>query len=190
MYNLFVFSTIVTFCTCVPRTPRIYNVLISSKKNLAPSQALPVYEPVLRTTSLGYAFSPFIYTPISTIESSSLPRYVHEGPTVQDIKKSQNEQLQPKQQTLQNNEQSVSKLESGSNGLPKNVLPLQRYLSYYTPLTYEPYYPTEERSSLPVQPMGLEKLLEEKNDPKQIVANLKKNPDIPDVPPPPLPVKT
>lgn len=60
---------------CAPKSPRIYNVLISTKKNLAPSQALPVYEPVLRTTSVGLAFSPLIYTPISTIHTSP-SRYV------------------------------------------------------------------------------------------------------------------
>lgn len=55
----------VLFLSCVadPRSPRIYNVLITSNKNLSPSHAQPVYEPVLRTTSIGYAFPSWLYHP-------------------------------------------------------------------------------------------------------------------------------
>lgn len=75
MYVVFLSLVLAVLCECAPKSPRIYNVLISTKKNLAPSQALPVYEPVLRTTSVGLAFSPLIYTPISTIHTSP-GRYV------------------------------------------------------------------------------------------------------------------
>lgn len=65
MYRILLFSTLILVCVSSPRTPRIYNVLISTKKNLSPSHALPVYEPVLRTTSLGLAFPSLYYHPSS-----------------------------------------------------------------------------------------------------------------------------
>ncbi|KAJ8943957.1 hypothetical protein NQ318_013538 [Aromia moschata] len=191
MYSLFLLSTLITLCTSDPRTPRIYNVLISTKKNLAPSQALPVYEPVLRTTSLGLAFPPLIYTPLSTIEGAQ-SKYVEEAPVIPDATKTAS-QPQPAIKEIQppnDNIQELPKYETKSSGgvnLPNNVLPIEPYVPYYTPLTYEPYYPKDEQA---VPAGGLEKNIENVNDPKQIVANLKKNPDIPDVPPPPLPVKT
>ncbi|XP_018564976.1 uncharacterized protein LOC108906246 [Anoplophora glabripennis] len=199
IYIVVISLALASLCESARKSPRIYNVLISTKKNLAPSQALPVYEPVLRTTSVGLAFSPLIYTPISTIQSSPT-RYVHEGPVVQDIIGNQNQPSeQPKQsfaETEQNIEARSNQLQPASTGgiknLPQNVVPLQQYIPYYTSpqLTYEPYYPKPEQKvqeNIPTK--ALEEYLENVNDPKQIIANLKKNSDIPDVPPPPLPVR-
>lgn len=42
------------------RIPKIYNAVISSNQNLSPSHAIPVVEPVLRTTALGVALPPLI----------------------------------------------------------------------------------------------------------------------------------
>lgn len=61
MLKLVIFALLLFTASAMPRSPRIYNVLISSKKNLSPSHAQPVYEPVLRTTSVGYAFPTLFY---------------------------------------------------------------------------------------------------------------------------------
>ncbi|KAJ8918672.1 hypothetical protein NQ315_014992 [Exocentrus adspersus] len=203
MYIVFLSLTLASLCVCAPRSPRIYNVLISTKKNLAPSQALPVYEPVLRTTSLGLTFSPFVYTPVSTIDSSPT-RYVHQGPALQDIIGAENQPLEqsnePTVETKDYVQRSSNQLQPVSTGgiknLPQNVVPLQQYLPYYSApqLSYEPYYPAarpvqqEQNIQKKAPSVNLEEYYENVNDPKQIVANLKKNSDIPDVPPPPLPV--
>lgn len=87
--------------------------------------------------------------------------------------------------------QSIST--SDTKSLPQNVVPLDQYIPYYTSpqLSYEPYYPKQERKlqeKIPAK--ALDEYLENvNNDPKQVIANLKKNSDIPDVPPPPLPVR-
>lgn len=91
--------------------------------------------------------------------------------------------------------------------LPNNVVPLQQYIPVYNPqLTYQQYLPRENiglqnqrASPRPVQnnlgrgPPVLAPInptSDEPVDPKQVIANLKRNPEIPDVPPPALPVKT
>lgn len=74
MNRFLLLSALIIVCGALPRTPRIYNVLISTKKNLSPSHALPVYEPVLRTTSLGLAFPSLYYnTPqVQVIQSANV----------------------------------------------------------------------------------------------------------------------
>lgn len=62
MLRLLLILTLLLIITADPRTPKVYNVLISSKKKLAPSHAIPVYEPVLKT-SLGIALPAVYYSP-------------------------------------------------------------------------------------------------------------------------------
>lgn len=71
MFKLLLFTAFLYQCTCDPRSPRVYNVLITSKKNLAPSQAVPVYQPVIRTTSVGLAFTPFLFTPVAALDPTT-----------------------------------------------------------------------------------------------------------------------
>lgn len=47
----------------------------------------------------------------------------------------------------------------------------------------------EKLPSQQPQQLNLDKYYENSNDPKNVIANLKRNPDIPDVKPPPLPLK-
>lgn len=87
--------------------------------------------------------------------------------------------------------------------LPSNVVPLQQYIPVYnSQLAYQQYIPQEESRLQsrqdseesnqsrgppvfsPINPATGEPL-----DPKQVIANLKRNPEIPDVPPPALPTK-
>lgn len=88
--------------------------------------------------------------------------------------------------------------------LPSNVVSLQQYLPVYNPqLTYQQYLPQGDAGSQGAQANseGLQQrsgptlssinpINDEPFDPKQVIANLKRNPEIPDVPPPALPVKT
>lgn len=88
--------------------------------------------------------------------------------------------------------------------LPSNVVPLQQYVPVYNPeLTYEQYLPQDVSRKPPdvhqhLQPnknrlpplQSITSLDNQNVDPKRVIANLKTNPDIPDVPPPAIPVKT
>ncbi|EFA11107.1 uncharacterized protein LOC103312271 [Tribolium castaneum] len=153
MYRLFSLSALLFLVRADPRTPKIYNVLISTKKNLSPSHALPVYEPVLRTTSLGIALPPFFYqSPIATFVA-----------TPPKVGKPENEELQSALQPL----------------------PVERFVPY----AYAPpgYYAQETQ---PEKPKTLpEEIYQKADDPKHEIANLKRNPNIPDVPPPALPTR-
>ncbi|RZC40162.1 uncharacterized protein BDFB_008848, partial [Asbolus verrucosus] len=165
MYRLFSLSALLfLFVSADPRTPKIYNVLISTKKNLSPSHALPVYEPVLRTTSLGIALPPIFYqSPIATFE-----------PNFKINKQEGNDDLQGSLQPLPI-EQFIP------YAYTPHILNSQ---GYYTPIN-EPSQPQPRSKLLP----STEKLFEKPEDPKNVIANLKRNPNIPDVPPPALPTR-
>ncbi|XP_044256957.1 uncharacterized protein LOC123006496 [Tribolium madens] len=165
MYRLFSLSALLFLVSADPRTPKIYNVLISTKKNLSPSHALPVYEPVLRTTSLGIALPPYFYqSPIATFE----PNFVA---TPQKVGKPENEEFQRALQPL----------------------PVERFIPYaYAPhvLNNQGYYTPVAETQPDAKPKTLpEEIYQNNNDPKHEIANLKRNPDIPDVPPPALPTR-
>ncbi|XP_019880334.1 uncharacterized protein LOC109608352 isoform X2 [Aethina tumida] len=195
MYRLFTLSTLILVSVCTPKRPRIYNVLISTKKNLSPSHAIPVYEPVIRTTSVGVAFPPLIYhTPLQQPNTPSIQplTVLNGGPVIQEIIKTP-----ATQQQIHDEPSNVQKL------------PIEQYIQYnrYTSPYFQQYlnkqevispdisnhrYKEEQTSNLgeisePQRNFG--KYYENVNDPKQIIANFKKNPEIPDVPPPELPVK-
>lgn len=46
------------------KIPKIYNALVTTDQNLAPSRAYPVIQPVVHRTAIGYV-PPFYYTPIN-----------------------------------------------------------------------------------------------------------------------------
>lgn len=61
MDKLLIFASLIILSNGgLVRVPKIYNALISSDENLSPSHAVPVVEPVLRTTALGVAFPPIL----------------------------------------------------------------------------------------------------------------------------------
>lgn len=66
------------------RVPKIYNALISSDENLSPSHAIPVVEPVLRTTALGLAFPPLFVHP--TLEEFSKKTESNDDAKVMNVK--------------------------------------------------------------------------------------------------------
>ncbi|KAH0822359.1 hypothetical protein GEV33_000432 [Tenebrio molitor] len=102
MYRLFSLSALLLVVSADPRTPKIYNVLISTKKNLSPSHALPVYEPVLRTTSLGIALPPVFYqTPVAATFQPNFVARAQSLDGVEKVYKQQNgEELQRSLQPL------------------------------------------------------------------------------------------
>lgn len=77
---------------------------------------------------------------------------------------------------------------------PVQPLPVEHFVSYYNPYTipnYSQYLPKEEVPKKPESKLlNFPPFFNKVNDPKQVIANFKKNSDIPDVPPPPIPVKT
>ncbi|KAJ3640172.1 hypothetical protein Zmor_003488 [Zophobas morio] len=172
MYRLFSLSALLFLVSADPRTPKIYNVLISTKKNLSPSHALPVYEPVLRTTSLGIALPPIFYqSPIATFQ----PNFVARGEPLENVGKTEN------------NEESQKSLQP---------LPVEQFIPYaYTPhvLNSGGYFtPINEPNQPQPQPKlspNPEEFYQKSDNPKNVIANLKRNPNIPDVPPPALPTR-
>ncbi|XP_068917483.1 uncharacterized protein [Tenebrio molitor] len=176
MYRLFSLSALLLVVSADPRTPKIYNVLISTKKNLSPSHALPVYEPVLRTTSLGIALPPVFYqTPVAATFQPNFVARAQSLDGVEKVYKQQNgEELQRSLQPL-----PVDQF------IPYSYTPhILNGEGYYTPLN-EPTQPQPRPKLLP----NTEEFYRKSDDPKNIIANLKRNPDIPDVPPPALPTR-
>ncbi|XP_066155569.1 uncharacterized protein [Euwallacea fornicatus] len=167
-----------------PRSPKIYNALITSNKNLSPSHAQPVYEPVIRTTSLGYAFPSWFY---HTSFVQGVPTsYIH--PDYSGLRKIE-PLIESDRQVPQNNSPQPGSLAAQDTSLPNdpNINPHREpsdigllpstgeFLNHNNlyALNFGKYLPKEE----------------EETDPKKVIANLKKNSDIPDVPPPPLPFR-
>ncbi|XP_030748395.1 uncharacterized protein LOC115876670 isoform X2 [Sitophilus oryzae] len=166
-----------------PRSPRIYNVLISSKKNLSPSHAQPVYEPVLRTTSIGYAFPTLIY------HSPFVPgfpfTYIHPGfPEIRRVETSYFGQESPRYPLPFSYNQKVDNIPQ-----PNLQQTSQRSNSEGYAENFDKYLP-KDNGNAPVNNRVSIDRVQDEADPKTVVANLKTNPEIPDVPPPPLPVKT
>ncbi|KAK5639139.1 hypothetical protein RI129_011631 [Pyrocoelia pectoralis] len=184
MYRLLVFVLFVTVSIAgVVRVPKIYNALISSDENLSPSHAIPVVEPVLRTTALGVAFPPIFVHP----QQNELPQ-----------KENGNNQKNADSESPENDtERTVKdKLEN-----KKPAIPQLTYHGSLYPLAIDPYFPYSYNSellfpALPYyqQPIFVDLQHANKDSTKKIeevpsATNFKKNPEIPDVPPPPLPVK-
>ncbi|XP_066247599.1 uncharacterized protein [Euwallacea similis] len=167
-----------------PRSPRIYNALITSNKNLSPSHAQPVYEPVLRTTSLGYAFPSWFYhtsflqgVPASYIHSDysglrKIEPLIQSDGQVPPNNPSQFGPLAAQGLRLPNDPNINPQQQSSDVGL---LPPTGEFPNKSNPyaLNFGKYLPKEE----------------EETDPKKVIANLKKNSNIPDVPPPPLPFR-
>jgi len=208
MVRLTYLAVLFLTCSAEPRSPRIYNVLISSKKNLSPSHAQPVYEPVLRTTSIGYAFpSLFYHTSFVQNVPTTYINPDYSGFTKIDTTYGNQQEAKPNaiqyptyapiipantNQNINNNplpetSQYISKESDGNQ--PAHV---GQFVPQYDPyaLGYSNYLPKEQESDpgkhsqVPIPSQQ-----REETDPKRVIANLKKNPEIPDVPPPPLPVK-
>ncbi|XP_076261762.1 uncharacterized protein LOC143197297 isoform X2 [Rhynchophorus ferrugineus] len=178
MLKLIILGCLLFTAPAMARSPRIYNVLISSKKNLSPSHAQPVYEPVLRTTSVGYAFPTLFYhstfvqgLPLSYI-NTGFPDYRRIDPPYS--LHGENYLQSPVSLPYNQNPQLSDLQKAGPNGRPDSYA-----------LNYAKYLPNDQSER-----QGLSNNSEDKEDLKTVVANLKKNPNIPDVPPPPLPVKT
>ena len=188
MYRLFSLSALLFLVSADPRTPKIYNVLISTKKNLSPSHALPVYEPVLRTTSLGIALPPIFYqSPIATFQPNfvSMSQVTH-ACWFPRFKVARGEPLENVGKT-ENNEESQKSLQP---------LPVEQFIPYaYTPhvLNSGGYFtPINEPNQPQPQPKlspNPEEFYQKSDNPKNVIANLKRNPNIPDVPPPALPTR-
>lgn len=175
MTKLTYIAVLLLSCSADPKAPRIYNVLISSKKNLSPSHAQPVYEPVLRTTSIGYAF-PSIFYHTSFVQN--VPITYPQLP----LNKEQNINIFPQQVP-----QGISKDSQGNE--PADVTHLIPPYDPYA-LNYANYLPNDQGTAA-AESNSVSAVSEqtEENDPKKVIANLKRNPGIPDVPPPPIPVK-
>ncbi|XP_060516301.1 uncharacterized protein LOC132695817 isoform X2 [Cylas formicarius] len=164
--------------SATPRSPRIYNVLISSKKNLSPSHALPIYEPVLRTTSLGYIFPTLIYQPsiISPIAQYEYNQY-QKGSGGENSDGGGNIEGASNIDSPNNIQKTIPKITERDKQVHENKEQLNnKFLPYYNP------GPANQKP-------GPTYAKTEPTDPKQIVANLKRNPEIPDIPPLPLPVR-
>lgn len=206
MIRLIYIAILLESCLADPKSPRIYNVLISSKKNLAPSHAQPVYEPVLRTTSIGYAL-PTVFYHSSLIQNVPVT-YIN--PDYSGFTKIESSLVNQKEEGTQNsklplytpqmqhskdpNTEGISEpplvpdiaKDSQRNGGP----PVEHFIPHYDPyaLNFANYLPNGQEGT-PAEYGRTSNVLQQETDPKKLVANLKKNPGIPDVPPPPLPVK-
>ncbi|KAF5273372.1 hypothetical protein FQR65_LT04664 [Abscondita terminalis] len=186
MFRLLVIMLLIIFSNGgVVRVPKIYNALISSNENLSPSHAIPVIEPVLRTTALGVAFPPI---------------FVHQSlPYSEKVNKNENKEKIDEDTTeisMDGNFKSKRNKED-----KKPIIPQLTYQGSLYPLAIDSYFPYSYSSELlfPALPyyhqpifVNLEHFNKDntkKNNEVSPVANFKKNPEIPDVPPPPLPLK-
>ncbi|KAB0800967.1 hypothetical protein PPYR_05321 [Photinus pyralis] len=183
MYRLLVFASFVTVSIAgVVRVPKIYNALISSDENLSPSHAIPVVEPVLRTTALGVAFPPI---------------YVHPPHNVLLQTTSETDQKDTKSEPRRNETETIE----DKRGDKKPSIPQLTYHGSLYPLAIDSYFPYSYSSELlfPALPYYQQPIfgdlghINNGNTEKKVEipypTNIKKNPEIPDVPPPPLPGK-
>ncbi|KAK4872199.1 hypothetical protein RN001_016323 [Aquatica leii] len=186
MYRLLVLASLIILSNGgVVRVPKIYNALISTDENLSPSHAIPVIEPVLRTTALGVAFPPI---------------FVHQALHEYPEKVNQNENKDEIDDTLETSTDAYLKSKPSKED-KKPIIPQLTYQGSLYPLAIDSYIPYSYTSELlfPALPyyhqpifIDLEHFNKDnvkKNKEVPSVANFKKNPEIPDVPPPPLPVK-
>ncbi|ENN80265.1 uncharacterized protein LOC109533834 isoform X1 [Dendroctonus ponderosae] len=182
MIRLIILAVLFVSCKADPRSPRIYNVLITSNKNLSPSHAQPVYEPVLRTTSIGYAFPSWLYpNPFVPSYSSS---YIN--PEYSGYRKLDAPLIEDKNVASQNGPYPVPL--SADSELKKSNDGENQGQNADHPLNYSEYLQNGGVKGSAV-PDSYSALGQTENDPKKVIANLKRNPEIPDVPPPPLPVR-
>ncbi|KRT78128.1 hypothetical protein AMK59_8535, partial [Oryctes borbonicus] len=190
MLRLLVLTALLTSAQAgLVKIPKIYNALISSDENLSPSHTYSIVEPVLRTTALGVAFPPLLASP----------------PIHKELAQTQTEENSNKK------EETPEKLEIAAESDKKNEaktqsdtekLPELSYHGTLYPLAFDPYlsYAYSNDFLFPALPYyehpvfvdlhhfkGAEKVNREKEEINPAV-NFKKNPDIPDVPPPPLPI--
>ncbi|KAL1493044.1 hypothetical protein ABEB36_011185 [Hypothenemus hampei] len=195
MYRLMILLLLFMTSSADPRSPRIYNVLITSKKNLSPSHAQPVYEPVLRTTSIGYAFPSWAYSSfLQSVPNAYLnptySGYSRIGGTL--IK--QNEEISLNNGTLPVEAIQIDKSpnlestelfnhEDPNESVGHFIRPLRPF-----PFNFGKYVPKDDSDEEEVS-KNVPSYSEEETDPKKVIANLRRNPEIPDVPPPPLPVR-
>ncbi|XP_050313859.1 uncharacterized protein LOC126748573 isoform X2 [Anthonomus grandis grandis] len=197
MLQLAILSLLSLSCIANPNPARIYNVLITSKKNLSPSHAQPVYEPILRTTSIGYAFPPFYYT--SLVQNIPANYISPDYSGIQRVEATKNVQSQEEpsngpgqQQQLQTDSNQPTKV-STQNSPP--IAPSGQLVPQYDPTApnYSQYISNGDEGTSDVQHQNpvLPPLQQshEETDPKKVIANLRRNNGIPDVPPPPLPVR-
>lgn len=169
------------------RVPKIYNALISSDENLSPSHAIPVVEPVLRTTALGVAFPPI---------------FVH--PTLEELPK-QAEHSDSLKKEVASEAPGIAKEADNKDNFKKEdrkpIIPQLTYHGSLYPLAIDPYFPYSYTSELlfPALPYYHQPIFvdlehfntdnKKKSEQPAPTVNFKKNPEIPDVPPPPLPIK-
>lgn len=187
------------------KSAKIYNALISSNENLQPSHAYPIVEPVFRSTALGVAFPPLIVQPniapqekqVSSKAECNSCSYSTLG--VQDnVPANEEGGVEKKQQ--------VPELAYHGTLYPLAYDPYFPYayttdflfpaaLPFYqqpvfADFTPQPSVATKKQQQQPQQVPPRIPLLEDDPLKSAAAANFKKNPEIPDVPPPPLPVKT
>ncbi|XP_034935509.1 uncharacterized protein [Chelonus insularis] len=60
---LIIINIVATPSSGLRRVPKVYNALITSDQNLAPSKAYPVIQPIIHRTAVGY-LNPYYYTPV------------------------------------------------------------------------------------------------------------------------------
>ncbi|KAF5274600.1 hypothetical protein FQA39_LY07212 [Lamprigera yunnana] len=182
MYRLLVITSLIALSSAgVVRVPKIYNALISSDENLSPSHAIPLVEPVLRTTALGVAFPPlYVHQPFDELRGNEKRDEMVETPEIL---------------TKINTKSETNKKDK------KPIIPQLTYQGSLYPLAIDSYFPYSYTSellfpALPYyqQPIFVDLQHSSKDHTKKNVqvpspTNFKKNPEIPDVPPPPLPVK-
>ncbi|GJQ68191.1 hypothetical protein Trydic_g10746 [Trypoxylus dichotomus] len=190
MFRLLVLTALLTSTNAgLVRIPKIYNALISSDENLSPSHTYPIVEPVLRTTALGVAFPPLLASP---------PIHKEPAQSQTDENSAKKEEITAKAETAtESDKKDEAKIKDDAEKLPE--------LSYHGtlyPLAFDPYlsYAYSNDFLFPALPYyehpvfvdlhhfkDVDKVHKEKEEINPAV-NFKKNPDIPDVPPPPLPI--
>ncbi|XP_025833871.1 uncharacterized protein LOC108737605 [Agrilus planipennis] len=182
IYVLLIFNSLLWGAqTGLVKVPKVYNAIVSSKQNLSPSQAIPVIEPVYRTSALGVLFPPAIIHTVGHPLHVSVNRHA--------------------------NEHSDERTQTGSKEIKGSYHEIKYHGSLY-PVAVDPYYAYSYHNNLLVPTLPIyqqpfippnipkptevqeEKRVEEATQHKVKAAiDFQKNPEVPDVPTPPLPVR-
>ncbi|XP_043256760.1 uncharacterized protein LOC122399830 [Colletes gigas] len=163
------------------RVPKVYNAVVTSNQNLSPSRAVPVIQPVIHRTAIGYV-PPFYYTQVApqsalrTSEASGEPADKKEDNAGSGSRSKQGEEplsFYPNYQSLYYDPYFYY---NGVNPL----IPGTYYTDYHPYGILEPIPPSTPKDG----PSG--HLLPGYHEEKKDTAKLEKD-KVPDVPPPPLP---
>lgn len=138
------------------RVPKVYNAVITSNQNLAPSRAYPVIQPVVHRTAIGYVPPPFYYPPIppgfggpvlplqpgSIGQPPARPDDVESVETTDPARqkktsKTENDDTSA-ESTAESSEESTATERTGKKGKTDRA-PLSFYPNYQS-LYYDPYF--------------------------------------------------